>query len=126
MSEVDLMRALLAAAAVALPNVRLFRRNVGAFQVAGGVFRSGIKGQADIYGYERGGRALEIECKAARGKLRPEQEAWRDWCRAWGVRWMLLDARARELPAATVSRWVGEISREIGGCAGACEETRST
>lgn len=112
MRELELQRALLIAAPAALPAVRLFRRNIvnASSQSLPGVrLRAGIKGQADIYGLVRGGRHIEIELKSATGRLRPEQERWRDWCREWGIEWVLLEASRLENPDETVRRWLSEL-----------------
>jgi hypothetical protein len=112
MIESEYMRRLLARSATELPSVRLFRRNVGAIKMPSRrVFRFGIPGQCDLYGYERGsGRALEIELKNVRGRLTPAQERWRDWCREWGVTWILCEVRDRDSsPDETVTRWLWEI-----------------
>lgn len=108
MSETEYVKTFMASSAVALPDLRLFRRNVGAIQMKGRVFRAGLPGQADMYGYERGtGRAIEIEAKL-KSRLSPDQERWRDWCRAWGVLWLLVTASKGETQAQTVTRWVAE------------------
>ena len=108
MSETEYIKTYMASCATALPDLRLFRRNVGAIQMQGRVFRAGLPGQADMYGYERGtGRAIEIEAKL-RSKLSPDQERWRDWCQSWGVLWLLLAASKGETQGQTVTRWVAE------------------
>lgn len=115
LNETDYLHHFMGAASLALPRLRLFRRNVGVIKLEGRVLRAGIKGQADLYGYERDtGRAVEIEVKLF-GKLTPDQERWRDWCREWGVRWMLLAAQRDEAHGDTIARWVrevGEMMRE--------------
>lgn len=107
--EAPLMRAFLGRASIEFLNVRLFRRNVGMMQVKDRIFKAGIAGQCDLYGYTKGGIALEVEIKAANGVLNPEQARWRDWCLAWGVPWLLLRAQASELPVQTVERWCTEF-----------------
>ena len=92
-------------------DVRLFVRNVGVFRLDGGrVFRAGIKGQADVFGFTRDGRAIEIEIKTKRGKLSPEQIAWRDFCLAWNVIYLLLEAHDDADP---IDRWCAEIRSRI-------------
>ena len=112
MIESEMRRALLAAAPHALPNVRLFARNVGFFKLqTGHGFKAGIKGQADIWGFLRGGKSIELELKTKRGKLSPDQERWRDFCLEWGVIYLLLEARDDANP---IARWVEEIRHAIG------------
>ena len=109
MSETEYIRSFMALAATQIPDLRLFRRNVGAIQMHGRVFRSGLPGQADMYGYERGtGRAIEIEAKL-KSKLSPDQERWRDWCQSWGVLWLVVEAGRGETQAQAVARWVAEL-----------------
>jgi hypothetical protein len=121
--ETDLVRALIANASLTLRDVRLFRRNVGLVKLQDRVFRAGVPGQCDIYCIGRGGWHGEVECKRY-GKLSAEQVYWRDWCRAWGIPWMLLEAHKGELPVATVDRWLAELrawlpSGLVDGAAGA-------
>lgn len=110
MSEASLMRAFLGRASYEFKNFRLFRRNIGVMQVKDRIFKAGIRGQCDLYGYTRSGHVIEIEVKAL-GKLNPDQERWRDWCRFWGVPWLLLEARKDEFPAQTLDRWIDELRR---------------
>lgn len=108
MSETEYVKAFMASSAAAIPDLRLFRRNVGTIQMHGRVFRAGLPGQADMYGYERGtGRAIEIEAKL-KSKLSPDQERWRDWCQSWGVLWLLVAVSRGETQAQTVARWIAE------------------
>jgi hypothetical protein len=112
MIESEYMRKLLVRASSEIPNLRLFRRNVGALKVSERrMFRSGIPGQCDLYGYERGtGRVVEIEIKNVRGRLTQAQERWRDWCREWGIPWVLCDVSLLDpSPDATVTRWIEQI-----------------
>ena len=111
MTENQLRVAFIALACRKLPDVKLFVRNVGVFRVEGRAFRAGIRGQADIYGYERGtGRGIEIELKSSTGRWRPGQQEWRDWCREWGVPWLLLRGTRLESPEEIVTRWVSELA----------------
>jgi hypothetical protein len=110
LNETDLLHLLLVRAPLALPDVRLFRRNV--LNVAtdkGFRARNGIKGQADAYALVRGGLHVELETKAARGRLEERQVAWREFCHEWRVPHLVLRARAREEPNETVARWIEEI-----------------
>lgn len=47
-------------------------------------------GAADVCGIIPGGRALQVECKSATGRLRPEQAAWRDMVQSQGGLWLLV------------------------------------
>ena len=110
--ELELQRQLLIAAPRALPDVRLFRRNVMRVQIANGAqVKSGIKGQCDLHGYLKGcGLGFEIELKSHAGRLSKEQEAWRDWCAGWGVPWIVLAGSRLETSEQTVHRWLGEVA----------------
>lgn len=76
------------------------------------VLRAGIRGQADLYGYIRGGRGIEIELKGAKTSVSPAQLAWERFCREWEVLYLRLRAGSGELPGVTVARWVSEL-REL-------------
>jgi hypothetical protein len=112
MGETDLMRLFMYEAARALPSVRLFRRQVGLFRTEDRTIKVSQKGMADLQALVRGGRVVEIETKSRRGKLSPEQENWRDWCRSFGIPWLQLKALKNETPGQTVARWIGEL-REL-------------
>jgi hypothetical protein len=113
MTESTLQVALLLAAPSRLPALRLFRRNVLAARVGERTVRAGIKGQADLYAYVRGGSVIEIELKAAGKLLSPEQKTWQTWCREWGVPHLVLRAEKGETVEGTVERWIGEISAAL-------------
>jgi hypothetical protein len=99
---------LMARATPVFPDVRMFRRNTGIIQLESRVFRAGIPGQCDLYAIGKGARHFEIECKRF-GKLSEPQERWRDWCRSWGIPWLLLEVAKGEVPAETVHRWIDEL-----------------
>ena len=104
---------LLLIAPVRIPSLRLFRRNVGAMKMDTRWIRFGIKGQCDLYGILRGGRTIELECKAPYRELTDEQCAWRDWCVQWGVPWLLLRQGRHEDPRETAERWCDEIAAAL-------------
>lgn len=56
-----------------LPNLRLWRANVGAARIGQRVVRFGIPGQADLTGILPDGRRLEIEVKSPHGRQSPQQ-----------------------------------------------------
>lgn len=109
MLESDYQAALLLAAPGALPNLRLFRRNIGAAKFHGHTVRFAIKGQCDLWGLARGGMHIELELKAPGGRLSPDQANWRSFCLAWGVPYLLLKAERTETVEGAVERWMGEI-----------------
>jgi hypothetical protein len=92
-----------------IPQMRLFRRNVAKVRVQNRKLTFGIKGQCDIYAIIRGGRHLEIELKATKGKLSEEQIAWANWCYENLVPHTVLFARSEETPEKTVERWLDEL-----------------
>lgn len=73
-------------------DVRLFKRANGYDETKR--VRYGIVGGCDIHGWLSTGRAVEIEVKVGRDKLRPEQEAFRDTALRFGVLW--IEARSVE------------------------------
>lgn len=110
-NETDLLHTLIARAPSALPNVRVFRRNVLNVATAHGFrARNGIPGMADAYALVVGGLHVEIETKSARGQLRGAQENWAEFCHGWGVPHVVLRAQRGEPPDRTVARWIAELS----------------
>lgn len=107
--ESELQAALLLAAPHAIPHLRLFRRNVGVARFGEHKVKFGIKGQSDIYGVFRGGQIIELELKAADGRLSKEQIAWREFCLVWGIPHLVLRALDQESKTDTVTRWLREI-----------------
>ncbi len=59
---------------------RVWRNNTGRLlnPRSGRWISFGLKGSADIFGVLRGGRFLAIEVKTPLGRLRPEQECFRE------------------------------------------------
>jgi len=112
-TESSLQTSLLLAAPQRLPELRLFRRNVVVAQHGDRQTRAGLKGQADLYGYVRGGTVIELELKGHRTAVSPEQKAWAAWCAEWGVPFLLLRARGGESAEETVERWLGEIEAVV-------------
>lgn len=113
MNELELMRAFMAEVPIAMPHVRVFRREIVNADVQRGGrsyhIKAGIKGQSDLYAYVQGGRVVELETKAAKGSLLLEQKAWRSFCEQWRIPHLVLRAKAGEHPATTVERWIGEL-----------------
>lgn len=113
MIETDLLALFIRRAPAVCPTVRVFRRNIIRRKVViegrEVMLVNGIPGQGDAEAIVRGGRHIEIETKAAKGRMRDRQEAWRAWCVSWGVPHLVLRARAGEEPSATVERWCEEL-----------------
>jgi hypothetical protein len=105
----ELQPALLLLAPKRIPDLRLFRRNVVMVAVGDRKIRAGIKGQADLYGFWRGGKAIELELKGARTRSTPDQDAWAAFCFDWGVQHLTLRAQKNETVEETTERWCREI-----------------
>lgn len=75
-----------------LPDVRLFRNNVGVADVRGAKIRFGLtKGSSDLIGWIRQeingvkvARFLSLEVKTETGRVSPEQELWIKLVRTFG------------------------------------------
>ena len=99
----------------------VWRQNVGRILVRDArgrvqrAFRAGPPaGVGDISGYVRnGGYRLEIEVKAARGRLRPEQRAFADAARADGVVHVVIMYDVALSPAANVERGVALVKSAV-------------
>jgi len=113
--ERDLKSALLLAAPRELPNLRLFTRQVMRVRLLDPdrTISIGLRGQSDLYGIARGGLHIELELKAAGGRLNPHQLAWQAFCGRWGVPHLVLQARSGEAIPETVKRWCDEINAEL-------------
>lgn len=117
MNENDLLALFLREAPRKLPAVRVFRRNIirREVQIEGRTVHlvNGIPGQGDAYALirraYRSALHVEIETKAAKGRMRAAQERWAAFCAEWGVPHLILRARADEEPRATVTRWINEL-----------------
>ncbi len=60
------------------------RQNTGAAKVGGRFIRFGWRGCSDLIGMMKDGRLLAVECKAPKGRLRPEQSAFLSLVRRLG------------------------------------------
>jgi hypothetical protein len=110
--ESTLQTALLLAAPRELPDIRLFRRNVGVARLRGGHTVSfAVAGQCDLYALVRGGKHIEVELKQAGAPKRipPDQQAWADFCLDWGVPHIVLRAAPTETVGDTIVRWCAEL-----------------
>jgi len=117
MIESDYQRALLLRVAVAIPDVRFLRRNVGLVRMVDGrMFRAASPGQCDLYAIGRDdARHYEVELKRHGAKLSPEQEQWRSWCAEWGVPHCVLVVGNGEVPTDTIDRWVAILRAFVSG-----------
>jgi len=116
-TEVELRRFYVAECTARFINVRLFIRNVGVIEFEGRVFRSGIAGQADVWGWvyvDPWPIPIEIECKNVRTKETDEQRAWQAYCQSKRVPYLKLRAKKNETPKQIVDRWTEETGRWIG------------
>lgn len=78
-------------------------------RIDGRFMSAGLAGQADLYGFFKGGFAIEIELKAARGKARDAQIVWASFCKMWSIPHLPLRGLRGEDPEATVARWIETI-----------------
>lgn len=111
-TESQLQARLLLIAPERLPEVRLFRRNVGSATLRGGYkVQFALPGQCDLYALARGGRHIEVELKAAGKRIIPgsDQDIWQIWCRVWDVPHIVLVGRKEESVEKTVERWCTEL-----------------
>ncbi len=114
LNETDLLWAFISQAPKALPSVRIYRRAVVNVQAVQGFrVRAGIPGQADAYALCRGGLHVELETKAATGRLEQAQKRWRAFCREFRIPHMVLRAAPDEAPEATVERWIDELAATL-------------
>lgn len=117
MIEIELMRMFMAEVPAALPHVRVFRRDIINAEVSHGGrsfhVKSGTKGQADLYALVDGGLHVELETKAAKGRLADEQKVWREFCLSRRIPYLTLRACKGEHPAVTCERWIAELRAVI-------------
>lgn len=107
--ESQLQARLLLVAPERLPDLRLFRRNVGTVNMYGRKVHFAIAGQCDLYGIFRGGKHIEIELKGVKTPVSQEQMIWSSWCVEWGVTHVFLRAKKDETVEQTVERWCQEL-----------------
>ena len=89
LTEAELLRQILLAIG-SRPDVRLWRKNVGAAMSGGRFIRFGTPGAADLLGLLQGGRFLAIEVKSATGRLTPEQRAWGEMVQRFGGTYLVV------------------------------------
>lgn len=107
MGERDLVRLFIEQVPYALPEARVFQREILNVETAQGWrARAGVAGQADCYALVKGGRHIEIEAKAVKHKWYARQLAWRQFCQEWGIPYLVLKANTGESPTQTVERWI--------------------
>lgn len=121
-SEVELRRFYVAECTRKILTMRLFIRNVGTIEFEGRVFKSGITGMADVWGWfspvilqTSFPIPLEIELKNVRTRETKEQRAWAAYCVSRKVPYLKLRARKNETPFEIVNRWVNETSVWLDG-----------
>jgi hypothetical protein len=117
-TETELRRFYVAECTARFEDARLFIRNVGVIEFEGRVFRSGITGQADVWGWffiKPWPKPLEIECKNVRTKETDEQRAWAAYCISKNVPYLKLRARKGETPKQIVDRWSAETGIWLAG-----------
>lgn len=93
MSERDVQKAILQF--LALKKVKAIRRNVSAIQFkrkdgSDGFMRNGMKGEADIEAWTRGGNTIWIECKGPKGKQSDDQAAFQREMESMGHIYLLV------------------------------------
>lgn len=118
MIETDLRRLYVARCTAKFRDVRMFIRNVGAIEVDGRVFKAGIKGQSDIYGYllrEPFSVPFEVECKNVKTPETPAQTTWANFCSLWRVPRLQVRANRGETPDQIVDRWAAETESFFRG-----------
>jgi hypothetical protein len=112
MNETDLLHLFIQRTPIAIPTVRVFRRNIinRVVEEHGRKFqlRNGIKGQADAYALVTGGLHIEIETKSATG-MREAQKRWRSFCEERRIPHLVLRAHRGESSTDTVTRWIDEL-----------------
>lgn len=117
MNETELLMKFIAEVPEHLPHVRVFRRTIinAEVQRGGRSFhaRAGVKGMADAYALVTGGGHVEIETKAAKGRMLEEQKAWRAQMAVMKIPHLVLRAKAGEHPASTIERWTAELRAVI-------------
>ncbi len=109
-SENDLRNAFVAAVPFHFPDWLAFVRQILNVEARGGWrAKAGVRGQADIYMIGRGGRHIEVECKAAKGRWREAQLAWRARCAPLAIPDLVRKVGPGEQPARPQARWVEEF-----------------
>ena len=97
-----------------ITGARFLIRNVGNIQVEEGRhFKSGVRGQCDVYGWlfrDPYPMEFEIELKNVKTVQSAGQKAWAAYCIKFKIPYRLLRAREGETPYRVVERWANETS----------------
>ena len=83
MSEKQVQNAILRAFGT-IPQLRLWRANVGVARLGRRMVRFGVPGQADLTGILPGGLRLEVEVKSLGGRQSPQQQAYQRMIQRFG------------------------------------------
>ena len=71
-------------------NIMIFSRIVGGFHTKTSFVRVGQNGQADLYGYLKGGKGFEIEVKTGGAVRTKAQLNWAKACKNIGVKYFVI------------------------------------
>ena len=125
LTEATLRQRLMIEAPRAIPNLRLFYRNIIDQRVERNgrsySLKSGTPGMADLFGFyrTRAGPAIpiELELKAWNGVQSKEQIAWMTFVTMMTIPFLLLRQRKTETTDQTVSRWLTEVEALLSSTA---------
>lgn len=113
LTETELRRYYVAACTEAFTDARFFIRNVGNVETEGRHFKSGVGGQADVYGWLFRlpyPMEFEVELKNVKTPQKENQKAWAAYCTRNKIPYILLRAGKGQLPVQIIDDWVEDTS----------------